>query len=783
MPTCRGALLLLFVAVAASAAEDSGILLEAEDFKSKVSDEKDFASAARERAASRHKVLTRFFKKGYLLYEFEAPVKGQYSAWLRYGAKHGQFIGSALDPKGVPAFVRVKAPATGGYIGPGVWGWVRLFRASLAKGKHSIALSNATMRVDCLYITRSNAMPTDDVIKRKPKPLPPEIQALVDKPLCPVTPSWLDNAADYKLPAWYGEYRVQAHTRLSLRWLDKPIFFHAAEAFRQMGVHTFVRHIKSGGEGAWWKSSVGATDPKALNRNIAQEIIDNAHKAGCRIIVYYRHMEDNWVVKEHPDWAARDWKGNLVKKRGYKACFNSPYADFVQTRLLELVDMGADAFYFDEVHFPKTGCWCAYCKRLFKAETGLDHPKEPNPEDLVWQKLIGFNNLSIERTFLKWRKAIHARNPNVVMLIGSNTWPAMGERHMTGRLFRIADSMKTEFSLPARGGGNAIFSGVPSMKPIEKDAKLALGYTLARDACDGRPAHIWTHGLLDERSAVYASAGVMTHGCIANLDIPEATIPNMMFAKAFALGNKVSKHFAGRMPLRWAAVHYSEYARDHFLVDEVERVKRVLYPTYAAYAALLRARLPVGVVTDTQLEQGLLDGYKVLFLPAPQLLTQRMRAAVASFKARGGLVVKNRPEWLWHDAKAGARATEEFMAVVSDAAKAAPVQAFGGPEKMHVVAFVSEDRKRLTVSLCNDFSWVYTGRRKTRDGKTIDVSRFTKAPPPCRGVKVVLRGMDRPKRVVEGVSGRPLEARPGAHGLEIALPPFDSMAVVALKLD
>ena len=776
------------IALAAStapyAAQD-GILIEAEAYTKKVSDEKSFAKPARELAASGRRSVFRFFLKGHVVYSFTVPSTGQYSGWLRYGAKHDQSIGVVVDPKGTPEFKRADTPATGGFIGPGVWKWARLFKQKLSRGKHTLALSNASMRIDCIYITGGDDVPTDDIITTKPKvkPLRPDVMAKVEKPLCPVTPDWLDNATDYQQPAWFGEYRVHAHTRLGPNWMKRDIFYKAAQGFKDMGCHTFARHIKSGSEGTWWQSSVGAVHPLAEDRNIAKEIIDNAHKIGSRILVYHRHMEDDWVVKEHPDWAARTPEGELIKKRGYKACFNSPYGDFVQTRLLELIDMGADAFFFDEVHFPKVGCWCGHCKRMFREETGLDHPTRADPEDLVWHKLIEFNNLSIERVFLGWRKAIHERNPEVVMLVGSNTWPTIAERHMTGRLFRITDSMKTEFSLPARVGGNAIFYSDPTVKPFEKDAKMALGYTLARDACDGRPAHIWTHGLINEASAVYASAGMMTHGCIANLDVPEATIGNNpIFDPAFALGNKVSKYFADTKPLRWAAVHYSEHARDQFLVDESARVKQVLYPTYGAYTALLRARLPVGILTDTQLEQGLLKGYKVLFLPAPKFLTARMRDAVAKFRSGGGLVVEQRPAWLWHELNDGSqKAAAAFVRAIADEAAPAPVQAFGGPEKMHVVSHASEGR--LTVSCANDFSWVYTGRKTTRDGKRIDLSPYLDPPPDCEGVEVLLGGMEMPKRVVEGVTDRILEVKATDQGLKIELPRFGPIAIVAVDFE
>ena len=137
---------------------------------------------------------------------------------------------------------------------------------------------------------------------------------LLSKPYGQVRPDWLDGAADYELPAWYDEYRVHLHTRLSPPWMDKPIFLTAAEAFRSVGVHTFVRHIKSGGEGAWWPSAVGAIYPGCEERNLAQEIIDDAHANGCRIIAYSRHMEDHQLFLDHPEWGMVEIEGHCDER-------------------------------------------------------------------------------------------------------------------------------------------------------------------------------------------------------------------------------------------------------------------------------------------------------------------------------------------------------------------------------------------------------------------------------------------------------------------------------------
>ena len=310
-----------------------------------------------------------------------------------------------------------------------------------------------------------------------------------------------------------------AHTRLSWTWRERnpEVFYGAGPLFASLGFKEFSRHIKTGGEGAWWPSKVGAVQPEARSVNHAQQIIDDAHNAGCRILVYHRHMEDDELAKNHPEWCARDHQGEVLQKRGPKLCFNTPYADFVETRLIELALMGADGFYFDEVHMPKPFCWCDHCQRKFKAQTGMDYPADSDPYDAAFQKAIEFKNVTIEHLFRRWREAIHAVNPDAVLLIGSNSYPQMIERHTTHRLWRIADAMKTEFFLPARASANQVFENDRSIAPTETDARLALGYALARDACDGRPPHVWVHGLPDARHARFATAGLIAHGAVAKL--------------------------------------------------------------------------------------------------------------------------------------------------------------------------------------------------------------------------------------------------------------------------
>jgi len=766
--------LLLLAALAALTSLAQPLVLEAEKPSRKSPGGSEFAVATAESAACGGRVLTRFFKPGVVFYDFAVQKPGITHIWARYGAKHAQTFRVALDPTDdPPAFQSVQAAETGGYIGPGVWNWVRLASADLKPGKHTVALGNAALRLDCLVVTSQATPVTDEALgdRMGKVKLDEKTQALLAKSLPAVRPAWLDGATDYRLPRWYDEVRVCLHTRLSPAWMDRDVFYQAAARFQQLGAREFVRHIKTGGEGAWWPSKVGAIHPQAAERNIARELIENARQQGTRLIVYHRHMEDAQLAEEHPDWRGVDAHGEPYMKRGPKVCLNSPYADFVQTRLLELVDMGADGFYFDEVHMPKGCCWCRFCQQRFAQETGLKAPDSTNPGNPIYHRYVDFKNTSIERVFLKWREAIHARNPACIMLIGSNSYPSLTERHTTHRLYRIADAMKTEFNLPIRARG--MFSPPPNTTPMEPDAKLALGYAVARDAADGRPPHIWCHGLRDDVSAVYATAGMIAHGCVANLDMNEKTIPNEMFRPALALGNRVSPAFVGSHPSRWALVHYPETARDRYLYNPQAASPAILHPLYGMFRTLLRARLPVGVITDSQLEEPLPATCRVLLLPTPDALTPAMAIRVRQFTQRGGLAIRNRPAWAWHEPTGQQPATDALLAELATVRPTAPSQVTGGPATLHAITFET-GLKRRTVALVNDFLWVKTGRHKTGEEEAPPA-----VPPPCRQVRV--RFPQAPHTVRDLVTGKLLPVQADGPTGIVRVPEFGPLAVLVAE--
>jgi len=176
-----------------------------------------------------------------------------------------------------------------------------------------------------------------------------------------------------RLPDYYVNNPVHIHTRLGIDLLDDPIFTDAENHFANMGAKVYTRWCKPADKGAWWPSSVGFVNPLTNGRDLAREMIDRAHENDLRILQYQWHVSDEYMAQQEPNWICLDENGATIQSaRGIFLCINSPFRDYFTIRMLELLDRGADGFYYDSKHMPPQGCWCVYCQAKYKEQTGFD---------------------------------------------------------------------------------------------------------------------------------------------------------------------------------------------------------------------------------------------------------------------------------------------------------------------------------------------------------------------------------------------------------------------------
>jgi len=588
------------------------------------------------------------------------------------------------------------------------------------------------------------------------------------------------------LPAWYTANRVKGNTRLSFRrWHDTPEFAQAAAGFKALGAGAFTRHVKTGDEDPW-------------PGTVWQEIIDEAHAEGLRIVGYYWHQSEEALAALEAEWVCKKPDGTpIVGDRGTNLDITGPYREVVLARLRKLAELGVDGFMFDERHLPPEGCWGSALADAWTAERAQP---APSPEDANYLDFLDFKARRIEDTFAGWRDEVQAAHPEVVFIVSTTTIPALTDHEMTTRLARIADSAKNEYRLALSNAlSKRVFIENPELAP-DDHVRQAVGWTVLRDSADGRPPYIWVKGVPDDRHARAAAGSLLAFGCIANMDVDEQSLlgnqapeggktPLDALEAAFELGRDASPHLAAAQPIRWAAVHFAERARNARGDDYRAAWEEVLWPLVGAFQALSEDGLPVGIVNDHQLQRGELAGYRVLVLPDPGKLTAAQQQAVAAFRTGGGAVIENDPAWAWSDPVGRDAAFAAFRAAILKHIVTAPVRITGGPAGSYAVGYRSGGR--LVVAVTNDFSWVQITNR----GEPLSPLETNQPAPPAAGVQVTWRkghglpetwdGLPFPRlRAIEAISGATLTVKPFPGGYRVNLPefPFLALLVVARAL-
>ncbi|MCF7847300.1 MAG: hypothetical protein K9M45_00510 [Kiritimatiellales bacterium] len=376
------------------------------------------------------------------------------------------------------------------------------------------------------------------------------------------------------VPDWFLENRVQAHMEHGIDCWEIAPAIH--QRIAGAGSQVLTRIILNRDEGAWYPSAVGETHELAQDRDILQFLVDDVHGNNMKCIGYFRLMSDAWAQTNHFDWVCRDHEGQPVKEpRGKNVknfigviCLNSPYRDYIKTRLIEHAKRGVDIIYFDSWHMPPV-CTCEYCKKAFEKKKGKPFPLEVQEgAEEITEIIDGFEDYPVGKpplgklsasadtanqlydqfgdpilgegiftpeylevaefvgetlveVFTDWILACRKVNPDLRFAIGSSLYPGfVSQPQLTDDFLALADTSKTEFHKPF--GGNPeqyakdlIVAGGFAEPAL--DLQCAVGWSHVRDSSGFRPPLMWIPAIRMEQEARYSSAAAVTYGCIASM--------------------------------------------------------------------------------------------------------------------------------------------------------------------------------------------------------------------------------------------------------------------------
>ncbi len=154
-------------------------------------------------------------------------------------------------------------------------------------------------------------------------------------------------------------------------------------------------------------------NPYIGKRDLLAEIVAGCHKADIKVIarVDFRGVEKA-RYNQHPDWFAKDEKGNPIilnytTPELYAPCYNSHYRNEHAVSYLEqLMDKyKLDGIWHNSVNFHHT-CYCNHCKDDFRQSTGKEIPIKGSAEEewevyYQWNAGVASRQLSLMRGTVK----------------------------------------------------------------------------------------------------------------------------------------------------------------------------------------------------------------------------------------------------------------------------------------------------------------------------------------------------------------------------------------------
>ncbi|MEM9922153.1 MAG: family 10 glycosylhydrolase [Cyanobacteria bacterium P01_D01_bin.50] len=135
-------------------------------------------------------------------------------------------------------------------------------------------------------------------------------------------------------------------------------------------------------------------NPQYQGRDVLAEVITAAHGVGLKVIPWFEYgfassynSNGGMLLAKKPQWAARDYKGNLLNKNGFEwlNALDSQVQDFLLNLILEVVNnYDVDGIQGDDrlPALPSEGGYDKGTVKRYQQEFGKNPPQ--NPKDRQW---------------------------------------------------------------------------------------------------------------------------------------------------------------------------------------------------------------------------------------------------------------------------------------------------------------------------------------------------------------------------------------------------------------
>jgi hypothetical protein len=330
------------------------------------------------------------------------------------------------------------------------------------------------------------------------------------------------------------------------------------------------------------------------------------------------------VLKEHPGWLllGPPQPDGSQRKWNY-ICYNSPYRDLIYEEVREILsNYEVDGIYFDQL---PGSCYCGYCRSKFERTYNQPMPVVPEEEvvPLPQKKpaaqfpplLREFRDTSIKGFCAGIRTIIDATQPGVCYI---QNW-IQGDRARLG--VGIVDVVLPEFyqsnDLIPLGLKQRITRTYFNYGPIWGNVRHSVRH-------DARHFPVVGTQMLLMDCVANQSAPLMLDLCAMDFD----ATGTKELGETFSHIAKVFDHITGAQEVPYALLLHSLPTYENYLDEYIDGFE-------GFYRILFEAHIPVDIVSEEGIQQGRLQGAKVLIIPNAVFLSEQTVDAIHKAASNG----------------------------------------------------------------------------------------------------------------------------------------------------
>ncbi len=377
-----------------------------------------------------------------------------------------------------------------------------------------------------------------------------------------------------------------------------------------------------------------------------RRIVDTIHKAGGHSIFYIGPVQGPQMSKEfytaHPDWLKVRFDGSKEDPPNF-ANIRSGYADWLLKQLAYVVkEYKVDGFWFDGYAPAHLHTYDEATRKAFREYSGGKEIPKPLSSDPNSPAFFDISNDPLAKQYMEWhekyfvdfaqkmRDAVRSANPNAVIFVNhsaNRTWyfPNMYMGEYPGAYPSAVDVSSVEFYWDVPGD------------PLYQQ----FGCAFMQDITGERGATVWIQPSEHGISGVSSPVEIQLRGleCIGWGVYPEfvESAGREEYQRMNCENLKArDKWLVKSKTVPYIGVYASEQTRDMYA-----RGALPLYfgHTLGAFRSISEKHWPVRILNEYDIEDGNLQGVKVLLMPDVACLSDRAAEVIRRFvKGGGGLV-------------------------------------------------------------------------------------------------------------------------------------------------